>query len=85
MVIIQLTTVHVPCTQDQLLHLLGMTTIVSQGLMKLLITPLFISTTPCGMERVVVMVATAVHNLECPGSVVGNHRSEGGHRSENSC
>ena len=45
-----------------------------QGILEYMITPLFISMTLCGMERVVVLITTAVHNLECPGSVVLYHR-----------
>ena len=67
-------TVHVPSTQDPLLlHLLGITTIVSRGILEYMRTP-YTSMTLCGMERVVVLVTTAVHNLECPGSVVLYHR-----------
>ena len=64
----------VPSTQVRLLlHLLGITTIESRGIPEYTRTPCT-STTLCGMERVVVMVTTAVHNLECPGSVVLYHR-----------
>ena len=68
-------TVHVLNIQVHLLLCLQRTTIiVSQGRLEHMISHLFTLMTLCGTERVVVLVTTAVHNLECPDSVVLYHR-----------